>query len=155
MIVALGASMTSVPPPVTATASKRGLLIANIAIAAASRARTVASSETVYLLTLALHRKIKLATAIVNIVRNMSSYMMLTRRTLFSHPSRRRQPPAASEALAAPQYRCSTQPGRLRSSVDKALPLTPSCRESTTQFLIRHFLDVFLNPGPRTPHVKC
>ena len=90
--------MTSVPPPVTATASKRGLLIANIAIAAASGARTVASSETVYLLTLALHRKIKLATAIANIVRNMCSpyYLMLTRRTLFSHPSRRRQPPAAS-----------------------------------------------------------
>ena len=89
-------------------------MIANIAIAAASGARTVASSETVYLLTLALHRKIKLATAIANIVRNVCSpyYMMLTRRTLFSHPSRRRQPPAASETLAAPQYRCSTKPCR-------------------------------------------
>jgi len=57
MIVALAASMTSVPSPATETASKRGLLIANIAIAAASRARTVASSETVYLLTLAVAPK--------------------------------------------------------------------------------------------------
>jgi hypothetical protein len=38
--------------------------------------------------------------------------MMLARRTLFSHPSRRRQPPAASETQAAPQYRCSTKPRR-------------------------------------------
>ena len=38
---------------ISATASRRGLLIANITIAAASRARTITSADTVYLLTLA------------------------------------------------------------------------------------------------------
>jgi hypothetical protein len=81
MIVALATSMTSILSPANATASKRGLFIANIEIAAASRARTAASSETVYLLTLAVAPK--LTTAIANIVRNRCSpyYMMLTRRS--------------------------------------------------------------------------
>jgi hypothetical protein len=37
---------------IRATASRRGLLIANIAIAATSKARTMTSADTVYLLTL-------------------------------------------------------------------------------------------------------